>query len=137
MEVFLGLVLLVFLVVGSIFIIAGITVGIVGIVNSRRQNATNAPSVRAEDLGIDRVDEGQDVTLLARIAKDARAILIPNETIAYIAHQGNGRKDAIVATSSRIILYQIRRHSPTFDSVSWEDVQNTTINEGPRLRSSA
>ncbi len=88
-----------------------------------------------ENLGIERVDEGQNTKLLAQITKDVGTILTPNETIAYIAHQNRTafgqRRDAVVATNNRIILYRPHRFGRLeFHDFLWEDVQDATIAEG-------
>ncbi len=95
---------------------------------------TPAPQQTTESLGIESVDEGQNTTILAQVAKDVRTILTPNETIAYIAHQNRTafgqKKDAAVATNNRIILYRPHRFGRLeFHDFLWEDVRDVTIAE--------
>ncbi len=88
-----------------------------------------------EQIAIERIDPGQDKELLAHIANEVSAILTENEQFQYIAHQNwtafGQRKDALVATNNRLIIYQ--RHwfgQLTFHDFLWEDVKNVTIREG-------
>lgn len=98
------------------------------------QSPPAAPQQTTESLGIEQVDEGQNTTILAQVAKDVRMILTPNETIAYIAHQNRTafgqRRDAAVATNNRIIIYRPHRFGRLeFHDFLWEDVRDVTIAE--------
>ncbi len=92
---------------------------------------------QGKDVEIERVDEGQDTMRLDQIARDVHAILAPNETITYIAHQSTGflgGKDAVVVTNKRVIIYRIKVHwsgenESTFESVAWKDVWDVSIHE--------
>ena len=87
----------------------------------------------SEYIRIDRIDNvGPNTTRLTQINKDVHTILTPSETIAqfdYLAHQGNGGIDAIVATTIRIIIYQPKQRL----SVAWEDIRDMTIDDGSQL----
>ena len=87
----------------------------------------------SEYIRIDRIDNvGPNTTRLTQVNKDVHTILTPSETIAqfdYLAHQGNGGIDAIVATTIRIIIYQPKQRL----SVAWEDIRDMTIDDGSQL----
>ncbi len=90
-------------------------------------------SVRSE-LGIERIDESQNLDVLRTIAKEVRSILTPNEAILYIAHQGwtvLGQKyDAVAATNNRMIIFQRHRFRGfDFQDFLWEDVANVEMRQ--------
>jgi HPt (histidine-containing phosphotransfer) domain-containing protein len=80
-------------------------------------------------------DPSQEAASLQNVARDIAGILTPNEEILYIALQNQTalsiKKDSVVATSNRVILYQPqivgRVH---FTDYQWQDVKNTKIQQG-------
>lgn len=88
-----------------------------------------------EQIGVQQVDQDQDRDTLARIAGNVRTILTANEDILYVVLQNvtslSIKKDSVVATSNRLILYRpslLVRVS--FSDFLWEDVKDVTIKEG-------
>lgn len=88
-----------------------------------------------EQIGVQQVDQDQDRDTLARIAGNVRTILTANEDILYVVLQNvtslSIKKDSVVATSNRLILYRpslLGRVS--FSDFLWEDVKDVTIKEG-------
>lgn len=81
------------------------------------------------------VDASQETEALQQIAADVQKVLTPNEEILYVAMQNQTalslRKDCVVATSNRVILYRpdvLGRVN--FDSFLWQDVRNAQIHQG-------
>ncbi len=88
-----------------------------------------------EHIGVYRVGKGQGSRALRVIVNEVQTILTQNENVLYIACQGisvaSQRKDAVVATNNRLILYY--RHwfgRASFDDYLWEDIQDVDIFEG-------
>lgn len=86
-------------------------------------------------LPIQRIDSDQDRGQLAKIASDVQSILTPGEDILYVVLQNatslSPKKDAVVATNNRIILYRpgiLGRIS--FDDFQWQDVKNVHLKQG-------
>ena len=86
--------------------------------------------VQSEGPEIERVDEGQDTGRLNQIAKGVHTILVPDETITYIAYQRTGYLDAVVVTNSRIIICRIKWNDPIFEDTTWNDVQRLGPSRG-------
>lgn len=89
-------------------------------------------SEKNEYIGVHRVDKGQDSRALRVIFNEVQTILTENENVLYITSQGisvaSQRKDAVVATNNRLILYY--RHwfgRASFDDYLWEDVQDISL----------
>jgi len=80
-------------------------------------------------------DPQQESATLQKIASEVTAILTPNEEIIYLALQNPTamtiKKDAVVVTSNRIILYKpgvLGRIS--FVDFQWRDVVSVKMNQG-------
>jgi hypothetical protein len=80
-------------------------------------------------------DPQQEGFALQKIASEVAAILTPNEEIIYVALQNPTamtlKKDAVVVTSNRIILYKpgvLGRIS--FVDFQWRDVVSVKMNQG-------
>lgn len=87
-----------------------------------------------QELGIERVDESQNLGVLRGIAEDVRSVLTENESILYIAYQAwtalGQRPDAVAATNNRVIIFQRHRFRGfDFHDFLWEDVANVKINQ--------
>jgi hypothetical protein len=86
-------------------------------------------------LPIERIDADQDRGQLEKIADAISAILTPGEEILYVVLQNvtamSPRKDAVVTTNNRIILYRagiLGRIS--FDDFLWQDIKNVHLKQG-------
>ena len=79
-------------------------------------------------------EEGQDKEALANIAKEVAAILTSDEEILYIALQGRGavgKKDAVVATTNRVIAYRPGMFgSIKMKDFQWVDVKDISMSQG-------
>lgn len=88
----------------------------------------------SHELGVERVDESQKLSVLRPIVADVRSILTENESILYIAHQAwtvlGQKSDAVAATNNRMIIFERHRFRGfDFHDFLWEDVANVTINQ--------
>ena len=95
--------------------------------------AESRESIRQE-LGIERIDESQNIGSLRPIVVEVRTVLTENESILYVAHQAwtvVGQKyDAVAATNNRMIIFQRHRFRGfDFHDFLWEDVANVKINQ--------
>jgi len=86
-------------------------------------------------IPIRNVDPSQETEALQKIAAEVTKVLTPREEILYVAMQNQTalslRKDCVVATSNRVILYRpdvLGRVS--FDDFLWQDVRNAQIHQG-------
>jgi hypothetical protein len=80
-------------------------------------------------------DPTQETGALQTVAREVAGILTPNEEILYIALQNQTalsiKKDSVVATSNRVILYQPQIVGRVnFTDYQWQDVKNTRIQQG-------
>ena len=87
-----------------------------------------------QELGIERIDESQNLGVLRGIAEDVSSVLTENESILYIAYQAwtalGQRPDAVAATNNRVIIFQRHRFRGfDFHDFLWEDVANVKINQ--------
>ena len=87
-----------------------------------------------QELGIERVDESQNLGVLRAIAEEVRSVLTANESIQYIAYQAwtalGQKRDAVAATNNRMIVFQRHRlRGFDFHDFLWEDVANVKINQ--------
>jgi hypothetical protein len=81
------------------------------------------------------LDPDQDNAAALKVAEDVGAILTPNEAILGIAMQNaialSFKKDSVVATSNRVILYRPSLLGRTqFEDYQWQDVRNCKIVQG-------
>ena len=88
----------------------------------------NAPPIRE-------TDPSQSTVSLQRVAAEVARILTPNEELLYIALQNatalSIRKDSVVATSNRVIVYQPSVLGRVdFTDFLWQDVANARIKQG-------
>jgi hypothetical protein len=95
----------------------------------------SAPAIPQADIPIRYTDPQQENLALQKIAAEVAAILTPNEEIIYIVLQNptaiTVKKDAVVVTSNRIILYKpgvLGRIS--FVDFQWRDVVSVKMNQG-------
>lgn len=79
-------------------------------------------------------EEGQDQDALANIAQEVSAILTPDEEILYIALQGRaavGKKDAVVATTHRVMAYRPGMFGKiNIKDFQWVDVKDISMSQG-------
>ena len=80
-------------------------------------------------------DPSQSTETLKKIAAEVARILTPNEEILYIALQNatamSIKKDSVVATSNRVIIYQPSLLGRVdFTDFLWQDVANARIRQG-------
>jgi Bacterial PH domain len=84
-------------------------------------------------LPIQQVEPTQDPSVLGKIAEDVRKLMTPGEEIVYVVLQvkGVGRRDAVVATTNRIMIYRPAIiGGVSFDDFSWQDVKNVHLKQG-------
>ena len=84
---------------------------------------------------IKEVDPSQSSETLKKIAAEVGRILTPNEEVLYIALQNatalSIKKDCVVATSNRVIIYQPSVLGRVdFTDFLWQDVSNARIKQG-------
>src|SRR5688500_5829926 len=80
-------------------------------------------------------DPSQSTETLKNVAAEVGRILTPNEELLYIALQNatalSLRKDSVVATSNRVIVYQPSVLGRVdFTDFLWQDVANARIRQG-------
>jgi hypothetical protein len=99
------------------------------------RQATHVLDPTAADLPIRHIEREQDPAALRSVVSELGRMLTPNEEILYVVLQNatamSVRKDAVVATNNRLIIYRPGvMGGLNLSDFLWEDVKDVTIRQG-------